>query len=289
MNIADLFKKKTVFSFEVFPPKKESGVETIYKTLEELKQLNPDFISVTYGAGGVGVANATTVDLCSKIKNEYGIETIAHLTCLYNTKEDIDRILEELKEKGIDNILALRGDVNPNFELKHDFRYASELTEYIMSKNMGFNVSGGCYPEVHQEAESLIADIKNLKKKIDAGADHLISQLFFDNNAFYDFIEKVRIAGIDVPIEAGIMPVTNKKQIERMVSMCGASIPAKLSKVLQRFGDNPEAMRDAGISYAIDQIIDLVANGVEGIHIYTMNDPYIAGKITKSVESIIKN
>ena len=166
MNIADLFKKKTVFSFEVFPPKKESGVETIYKTLEELKQLNPDFISVTYGAGGVGVANATTVDLCSKIKNEYGIETIAHLTCLYNTKEDIDRILEELKEKGIDNILALRGDVNPNFELKHDFRYASELTEYIMSKNMGFNVSGGCYPEVHQEAESMIADIKNLKKKI---------------------------------------------------------------------------------------------------------------------------
>ncbi|MEI3320801.1 MAG: methylenetetrahydrofolate reductase [NAD(P)H] [Eubacterium sp.] len=289
MNIADLFKKKTVFSFEVFPPKKESGVETIYKTLEELKQLNPDFISVTYGAGGVGVANATTVDLCSKIKNEYGIETIAHLTCLYNTKEDIDRILEELKEKGIDNILALRGDVNPNFELKHDFRYASELTEYIMSKNMGFNVSGGCYPEVHQEAESMIADVKNLKKKIDAGADHLISQLFFDNNAFYDFIEKVRIAGIDVPIEAGIMPVTNKKQIERMVSMCGASIPAKLSKVLQRFGDNPEAMRDAGISYAIDQIIDLVANGVEGIHIYTMNDPYIAGKITKSVESIIKN
>ena len=287
MNIADLFKKKTVFSFEVFPPKKESGVETIYKTLEE--QLNPDFISVTYGAGGVGVANATTVDLCSKIKNEYGIETIAHLTCLYNTKEDIDRILEELKEKGIDNILALRGDANPNFELKHDFRYASELTEYIMSKNMGFNVSGGCYPEVHQEAESMIADIKNLKKKIDAGADHLISQLFFDNNAFYDFIEKVRIAGIDVPIEAGIMPVTNKKQIERMVSMCGASIPAKLSKVLQRFGDNPEAMRDAGISYAIDQIIDLVANGVEGIHIYTMNDPYIAGKITKSVESIIKN
>lgn len=289
MNIADLFKKKTVFSFEVFPPKKESGVETIYKTLEELKQLNPDFISVTYGAGGVGVANATTVDLCSKIKNEYGIETIAHLTCLYNTKEDIDRILEELKEKGIDNILALRGDVNPNFELKHDFRYASELTEYIMSKNMGFNVSGGCYPEVHQEAESMIADIKNLKKKIDVGADHLISQLFFDNNAFYDFIEKVRIAGIDVPIEAGIMPVTYKKQIERMVSMCGASIPAKLSKVLQRFGDNPEAMRDAGISYAIDQIIDLVANGVEGIHIYTMNDPYIAGKITKSVESIIKN
>lgn len=289
MNIADLFKEKTVFSFEVFPPKKESGVETIYNTLEELKELNPDFISVTYGAGGVGVANATTVDLCSKLKNEYGIETIAHLTCLYNTKEEVDKILNQLKEKGIDNILALRGDMNPNFELKKDFRYASDLTEYIMSKNMGFHISGGCYPEVHQEADSMISDIKNLKKKVDAGADHLISQLFFDNHAYYDFIDKVRIAGIDVPVEAGIMPVTNKKQIERMVSMCGASIPAKLSKVLQKFGDNPAAMRDAGISYAIDQIIDLVANGVDGIHIYTMNDPYVARKITEAVENVIKN
>lgn len=288
MNIADIFKKKTVFSFEVFPPKKESGVETIYKTLEELKDLNPDFISVTYGAGGVGVANATTIDLCSMIKNKYGLETIAHLSCLYNTEESIDRILNQLKENGIENILALRGDVNPDFEVKNDFKYASDLTEYIMSKNMGFNVSGACYPEVHQEAENMIADIQNLKKKVDAGADHLISQLFFDNNAFYDFIEKVRIAGINVPVEAGIMPVTNKKQIERMVSMCGASIPAKLSKLLQKFGDDHIAMRDAGISYAVDQIIDLVANGVEGVHIYTMNDPYVAKRISDSVANIIK-
>ena len=157
-----------------------------------------------------------------------------------------------------------------------------------MSKNMGFNVSGACYPEVHQEAENMIADIQNLKKKVDAGADHLISQLFFDNNAFYDFIEKVRIAGINVPVEAGIMPVTNKKQIERMVSMCGASIPAKLSKLLQKFGDDHIAMRDAGISYAVDQIIDLVANGVNGVHIYTMNDPYVAKRISDSVANIIK-
>ena len=284
MNIADIFKKKTVFSFEVFPPKKESGVETIYKTLEELKDLNPDFISVTYGAGGVGVANATTIDLCSMIKNKYGVETIAHLSCLYNTEESIDRILNQLKENGIENILALRGDVNPDFEVKYD----SDLTEYIMSKNIGFNVSGACYPEVHQEAENMIADIQNLKKKVDAGADHLISQLFFDNNAFYDFIEKVRIAGINVPVEAGIMPVTNKKQIERMVSMCGASIPAKLSKLLQKFGDDHIAMRDAGISYAVDQIIDLVANGVDGVHIYTMNDPYVAKRISDSVANIIK-
>lgn len=289
MNTTELFHKQTVFSFEVFPPKRESGVETIYRTLEELRELQPDFISVTYGAGGVGVANATTIDLCSKIKNEYGIETIAHLSCLYNTRESIDAILRQLQEKGIENILALRGDVNPDYEVEKDFKYASDLTEYIMSKNMGFHVSGACYPEVHQEAESMITDIKNLKKKVEAGADHLISQLFFDNRAFYDFIDKVRIAGIDVPVEAGIMPVTNKKQIERMVSMCGASIPAKLSKVLQKFGDNPVAMRDAGISYAVNQIIDLVANGVDGVHIYTMNDPYVARKITESVESIIKN
>lgn len=290
MNIAELFKQdKTVFSFEVFPPKKESGIETIYKTLEELKDLKPDFISVTYGAGGAGVANATTADLCGLIKNAHGIETIAHLSCLYNTKESVDEILTKLKEKGIENILALRGDVNPDYEVKNDFKYASDLTEYIMKNHTGFNVSGACYPEVHQEAANMVEDIKNLKKKVEAGADHLISQLFFDNNAFYDFVEKVRIAGIDVPIEAGIMPVTNKKQIERMVSMCGASIPAKLSKVLQRFGDNPEAMRDAGISYAVDQIIDLVANGVDGVHIYTMNDPYVARKITESVSSIINS
>lgn len=288
MNIADLFKEKTVFSFEVFPPKKESGVETIYNTLEELKNLNPDFISVTYGAGGSGVANATTIDLCSKIKNEYNIETIAHLSCLYNTKASVDKILDQLKVEGVENILALRGDVNPDYKVENDFRHASDLTEYILSKDMGFNVSGACYPEVHQEAENMREDIMNLKKKIDAGADHLISQLFFYNNAFYDFIEKVRIAGIDVPVEAGIMPVTNKKQIERMVSMCGASIPAKLSKLLQKFGDNPIAMRDAGISYAVDQIVDLVANGVDGVHIYTMNDPYVAKKISDSVANIIK-
>ncbi len=289
MNISDLFRQKTVFSFEVFPPKKESNVDTIYKTLEELKDLRPDFISVTYGAGGVGVANATTIDLCSRIKNQYGIETIAHLSCLYNTKDSVDRFLERLKENHVDNILALRGDINPDYATKKDFKYASDLTEYILSKNMGFHVSGACYPETHQEAENMLEDIKNLKKKVDAGADHLISQLFFDNQVFYDFIEKVKIAGINVPVEAGIMPVTNKKQIERMVSMCGASIPSKLSKVLQRFGDNPEAMRDAGISYAVDQIIDLVANGVDGVHIYTMNDPYVAKRISDSVASVMES
>ena len=288
MSILELFENKTVFSFEVFPPKKESGIDTIYSTLKDLKDLNPDFISVTYGAGGSGVEGVSTADLCSLIKKEYGIETIAHLSCLYNTKESVDKIMDELKANGVQNILALRGDVDPNREIEHDFKYASELTDYIMSKDMGFEVTGACYPEVHQEAEDLKSDVLNLKKKVDAGASHLISQLFFDNNSFYEFMEEVRSVGIDVPVEAGIMPVTNKKQIERMVSMCGASIPAKLSKLLQRFGEDKEAMRDAGISYAIDQIMDLVANGVDGVHIYTMNDAYVARKITEAVNNIMK-
>ncbi len=288
MSIVELFEDKTVFSFEVFPPKKESGVETIYDTLKDLKELNPDFISVTYGAGGSGTNGVSTADLCSLIKNEYGIETIAHLSCLYNTKESVDKILDELNANGVKNILALRGDVDPNREIEHDFKYASELTEYIMSKDMGFEITGACYPEVHQEAEDLQTDVSNLKKKVDAGASHLISQLFFDNSSFYEFMDAARGAGIDVPVEAGIMPVTNKSQIERMVSMCGASIPAKLSKLLQRFGDDKMAMRDAGISYAIDQIMDLVANGVDGVHIYTMNDAYVARKITEAVNNIMK-
>lgn len=288
MSINNLFKEKTVFSFEVFPPKKESSIETIYSTLEDLKDLNPDFISVTYGAGGSGKEAVSTAQMCSIIKNKYGIESIAHLTCLYNTKESIDRILEELKNNGVFNILALRGDVMPDVPINHDFKYASDLTDYIIRKDMGFSVSGACYPEVHQEAEDMLTDIENLKIKVDAGASHLISQLFFENELFYDFMREVRAAGIEVPVEAGIMPVTNKSQIEKMVSMCGASIPIKLAKLLQRFGEDPIAMRDAGISYAVDQIMDLVANGVDGVHIYTMNDPYVARKITEAVNNIMK-
>lgn len=287
MNIAKMFGEKVVFSFEVFPPKKDSGIESIYSTIKDLKELNPDFISVTYGAGGSGAKNVDTAELCSLIKSEYGIETIAHLSCLYNTREMVDEILERLKDAKVDNILALRGDITPGLETQNDFQHASDLAEYIKSKDMGFHISGACYPEVHQEAEDMETDIENLKKKVDAGVDHLISQLFFNNDDFYWFYEQVQKAGINVPLEAGIMPVTNKSQIQRMVSMCGASIPIKLAKLLQRFGDDPIAMRDAGISYAIDQIIDLVASGVDGIHIYTMNDPYVAKKITESVHNII--
>lgn len=291
MKIANLFKenKKTVFSFEVFPPKKDSPIESVYSKMEELCALKPDFISVTYGAGGT-VGHSRTCEIASKIKYDFGVESVAHLTCVNSTKEDIDINLADLKANGIENILALRGDYVEGVEPVHDFKYASDLCEYIEKTDEYrefFDIGGGCYPEVHGEAENEIEDILNLKKKVDAGASHLISQLFFDNNAYYRFIERAKIARIGVPIEAGIMPITNKSQITRMVSMSGACLPAKFSKILQKYENKPEALRDAGIAYAIEQIIDLIANGVDGIHLYTMNNPYVAKKITEAVANLL--
>ncbi len=285
MTIKELFTRKKVFSFEVFPPKKNSSITTIYDTLAELSDLQPDFISVTYGAGG-NAADNTTCEIASFIKKRYNINSLAHLTCINSSKKDVDTVLESLKKEKITNILALRGDINPDIQRQGDFHYASELVEYIKEKG-DFSISGACYPEGHLESENAINDIHFLKQKVDAGVDHLISQLFFDNNLFYSFIEKTRIAGITVPIQAGIMPVVNKKQIERMVSLCGVSLPAKFSKTMKRFEYNNEALRDAGIAYAVNQIIDLVANGVDGIHLYTMNNPYIARKIAGSIKNII--
>lgn len=287
MKIPELFKDgHTVLSFEVFPPKKDSDVSVIYNTLEQLGDLHPDFISVTYGAGG-SAAGASTTELVRYIKENLHTESIAHLTCVNSTHEDIDEKIKEFEANGIENVLALRGDINPNIPPKHEFLHASDLIEYMKPRsNLSF--SGGCYPEVHPEAASSVEDIKNLKKKVEAGASHLISQLFFDNGSFMDFLEKARIAGINVPIEAGIMPCVNANQIKRMVTMCGASLPLKFTKMINRYGDDPEAMRDAGIAYAVDQIIDLVAQGVDGIHLYTMNNPYIARKISESIEKVIR-
>ncbi len=285
MTIKNLFTKKKVFSFEIFPPKKSSSIATIYDTLEELSDLRPDFISVTYGAGG-NAADTSTCEIASVIKNRYNITALAHLTCINSRKEDVDTILTALQQENITNILALRGDINPARPKQNDFRYASELIAYIKEKG-DFSIGGACYPEGHLEAADSISDIRFLRQKVDAGADHLISQLFFDNTLFYSFIEKAKIAGIKVPIQAGIMPVVNKKQIERMISLCGVSLPAKFAKTMQRFEHNSEALRDAGIAYAVNQIIDLVANGVDGIHLYTMNNPYIARKIVGSVKNII--
>lgn len=287
MKITSLFenKNKTVISFEVFPPKKTSPIESVYGKLDEIAALKPDFISVTYGAGGSDNRNRTC-EIASRIKNDLGVESVAHLTCVNSTKAEIDAILEDFRAHNIENILALRGDYVEGIEPKRDFLYASELCAYIREKG-GFDLAGACYPEGHVEAADEVEDILNLRKKVDAGATHLISQLFFDNAAFYRFRERARIAGVNVPVEAGIMPVTNKSQIERMVSLCGASLPAKFSKIMQRYESKPEALRDAGIAYAVEQIVELISNGVDGIHLYTMNNPYIARRITEAVSSLL--
>ena len=286
MNIAQLFKEKsTVFSCEVFPPKKTSPIDTIYNTLDQLKDISPDYISVTFGAGGSGSRNLTG-EIAANIWKKYNIPSVAHLSCVNYTKEEVRQLLAGLKELGVDNILALRGDKNPDIPPKTDFKYASQLIEFIKSVDNSFHISGACYPEGHIESPDTVSDILNLKKKVDAGAEHLVSQLFFNNDDFYEFRDKARIAGINVPIQAGIMPVLNKKQIERMVSMCGASIPRKLARLLSKYGDHPEAMHDAGISYAVDQISDLIASGVDGIHLYTMNNAQVAKTIFERVSSL---
>ncbi len=287
MNITELFRQKpVVFSFEIFPPKRDSAIDTIWSTLTQMEGLGPDFISVTYGAGGGG-GKSYTAQIAGAIQKKYGITPLAHLTCIGSTRAEVEESLQELREEGVENILALRGDKIPGVEPKTDFLHASDLIAFIREQG-GFSVSGACYPEVHTEAPDPITDIRNLKKKVDAGAGHLVSQLFFDNGAFYSFVERARIAGITVPIEAGIMPVVNARQILRMVSLCGASLPPKFTRMISRFEQNPTALRDAGIAYAIDQIVDLIAQGVEGIHLYTMNDPDVARRISQAVENLRK-
>ena len=285
MKLCELFGQgRTVFSCEVFPPKATSPVDTIYRTLDGLKGIRPDFISVTFGAGGSQV-NQTTREIASIIENQYHIPAMAHLTCVAAGKAEVDELLDRLKADGVENILALRGDINPDVPPKTDFAHASDLVAYIRSHS-DFGVSAACYPEGHLESPDLVSDIRHLKEKVDAGAQHLVSQLFFDNEDFFRFLERARIAGITVPIEAGIMPVLSQNSIRRMVSMCGASMPRKLTRILARYGDHPEALREAGIAYAIDQISDLIAGGVDGIHLYTMNMPEVARQIADSLSSI---
>ncbi|HCJ40181.1 methylenetetrahydrofolate reductase [NAD(P)H] [uncultured Ruminococcus sp.] len=285
MKTCDIFKQKTTLSFEVFPPKSDTPIDSIYSTIDGLAPLKPDFISVTYGAGGSG-SNAT-IGICEMIKEKYGIEPVAHLACINLTKEKVLFELAQMRAAGIENILALRGDINPNVPPHEDFRYAAELIELIKESG-DFNILGACYPEGHPEAPNMVEDIRHLKEKVDAGCSQLISQLFFDNEDFYAFREKAAIAGIDVPIEAGIMPVTNPKTIARMATLCHAKLPKKFLTIMSKYENDPIAMRDAGIAYAVSQIVDLIANDVDGIHLYTMNNPYIAAKICSAVQSLFK-
>ena len=286
MRIIDKFSKtRPVISFEIFPPKRDTTLKDIDKTLEVLCSLNPDYISVTFGAGGSAVNNQT-LEIAKKIKNEYNIEPMVHLTCLHYNKAEIDTFVKQIEDAGIENILALRGDHNPDLKSREDFKYASDLISYLKPMDK-FCIAGGCYPECHTEADNKIADMRNLVTKVNTGADMLVSQLFFDNEVFYSFVEKCRMTGIDVPIEAGIMPIIKKSQIERMASLCGASIPDKLMKILNKYGDNDEAMLDAAVAYAVNQTLDLLSSNIDGIHLYTMNNPVVARRICDSIKNFI--
>lgn len=274
-------------SFEIFPPKKSSSVETVYKAIDGLSDLAPDFISVTYGAGA-SANGASTADIAALIKNKYKIESVAHLTGLYLSKEDLDGILARLKEASVSKILVLRGDINPDIAPKEDFKHASDLANYIkVREGDNFELFGGCYPEAHPQAQSAAEDIEYLKLKTDSGVTNLITQLFFDNIFYYDFLERAQNAGVNAPIEAGIMPVTNIAQIKKMADMCGASIPDKLTRILAKYDGDPEAVKAAGVDYAIEQIADLLSNGVYGIHLYTMNNPEVARRIYGAVNAML--
>lgn len=279
--------KKIIFSFEIFPPKPDYPIESIYNTLKELSDLSPDYISVTYGAGG-SLSDNRTSEISSLIKNKYNKEALAHLTCIGSSKKEMDHILEDLKDKGIKNILALRGDIPEDGETEGDFSNSQELIRYIR-KDSDFGIAAACYPEGHVSEKNVNKEIEILKLKEEVGADYFISQLFFDNNLFYDFLNKVEQKNIKGPIQAGIMPVINKKQIERVVSLSGATIPEKFIKIMNKYEHDKTALRDAGIAYALEQIVDLASSGVQGIHLYTMNNPYIARSITNSIDSILSS
>jgi methylenetetrahydrofolate reductase (NADPH) len=285
MKVSQVYKKKRSLSFEIFPPKKDQELSNIDETLGVLAELNPDFISVTFGAGGSSNCNRT-IELAKKIKYEYKIEPVVHLTCLHYDRNEIDSFARVLKAEGIENVLALRGDANPNVPAKNDFRHSSDLISYLKDRN-DFCFLGACYPECHPESEYRVSDLKGLKTKVDLGAEVLVSQLFFENRIFYDFAERCRIAGIDVPVIPGIMPVINANQIKRMISLCNASFPERFCRIIRKYENNSEALFDAGMSYCLSQIIDLIADGIPGIHLYTMNNPKVARRICDRIRNIV--
>lgn len=276
-------KKRPTLTFEIFPPKGNVSLKSIFETVDAMASLAPDLISVTYGAGGSSRDN--TVEIASEIQNSYSIPALAHLTCVGSTAADMERILTRLHENGVKNILALRGDLAEGETLK-DFHYASDLIKFIKER-YDFKIFAACYPEKHIEALSMEEDLRRLKEKADSGADAFVSQLFFDNEYFYEFRGRARALGVTAPIIAGIMPITSASQINRMVSMCGASVPADVQRIIKAYGHNSMAMKEAGIAHATAQIVDLLATGVDGIHLYTMNLPDIAKRISENIRGIL--
>lgn len=285
MKIIELFQiDRPVLSLEVFPPRNDYPLESVFKTLDDLKLLQPDYISVTYGAGGS--SRGRTVEIASRIKNEYGIEALAHLTCVSHTRSEVNAVLDELRAQGIENILALRGDLPQNSEgfdiNKQEYRYAVELIRDIKSRG-DFGIGAAAHPEGHPECQRLHEDLVRLKEKVDRGVDFLNTQLFFDNRIYYDFLDKARRIGINCHIIPGILPVLNARQIRRVIYLCGASIPAKLLILVDKYDNDPEGMAKAGIEYASQQIQELLDNGVPGVHLYTMNRAQQITQIVKNV------
>ena len=289
MKISELLREDTAsLSFEVFPPKTESGFKSVKSATEEIAKLSPSFMSVTYGAGGG--TSKYTLDIARNIKERYGVPSIAHLTCVSSTRETVRKQISDIKAAGVENVLALRGDIPAHLEGADrslwDYKHAVELVSEL--KECGdFCVGGACYPEIHPESADSKEDIRYLKEKVDAGCDFLTTQMFFDNNLLYSFLYKIREAGITVPVIPGIMPITNANQIERAIKLSGSFMPRRFMSLVDRFGHDSEAMKQAGIAYATDQIIDLYANGINHVHVYSMNKPDVAGKIKSNLSEIL--
>ena len=290
MKITDILnKEKLTLSFEVFPPKTDTAFDSVKHATEEIAALSPAFMSVTYGAGGG--TSRYTLDIASNIKERYGVPTLAHLTCVSSTKETVRQRIEDMRRAGIENIMALRGDLTPELAESDrtgwDYAHAIDLIRDIKESGADFCIGGACYPEIHPESRDQREDIRYLKEKVDAGCSFLTTQMFFDNNLLYNFLYKIREAGITVPVIPGVMPITNANQIDRAMKLSGSFMPQRFKSLVDKFGHSPEAMKQAGIAYATDQIIDLFANGIYNVHVYTMNKPDVAEKIMSNLSDIL--
>ena len=290
MKLSELLKQnKLSLSFEVFPPKTDTAFESVKRATEQIAELHPSFVSVTYGAGGG--TSKYTLDIAKNIKQEHGVPTLAHLTCVSSTKATVKERIEDIKNAGIENVMALRGDLTPELEKSGladcDYHHAAELVYELAESGAGFCIGGACYPEIHPESANQKEDIKYLKEKVEAGCEFLTTQMFFDNNLLYNVLYKIREAGITVPVIPGVMPITNANQVERAVKLSGSFVPQRFKSLVDKFGANPAAMKQAGIAYATDQIIDLYANGITNVHVYSMNKPDVAAKIKENLSDML--
>ena len=290
MKLTEILNKDGLsLSFEVFPPKTDSNFDSVKHATEEIAKLSPAFMSVTYGAGGG--TSKYTLEIAKNIKEVYGVPTLAHLTCVSSTKETVRERIAQIKEAGIENIMALRGDLTPELAESDrsgwDYKHAIDLIHEIKASGVDFCIGGACYPEIHPESANQKEDIKYLKEKVDAGCSFLTTQMFFDNNLLYNFLYKIREADITVPIIPGVMPITNANQVDRAIKLSGSFMPQRFKSLVDKFGNSPEAMKQAGIAYATDQIIDLFANGIKNVHVYSMNKPDVAKKIIDNLSNII--